>query len=77
MGYQDVIRVLYGYSFDTEAIIGIRVLESKETPGLGDKIETDPDFLGQLEARSRSLAPVYDPAREEKAWRVLLAELDG
>jgi electron transport complex protein RnfG len=45
MGYQDVIRVLYGYSFAEEAIVGIRVLESKETPGLGDRIETDPVFL--------------------------------
>jgi len=40
-----LIRVLYGYSFDDEAIVGIRVLESRETPGLGDKIEKDPDFL--------------------------------
>ena len=39
MGYQDVIRVIYGYSFEQDAIVGIRVLESKETPGLGDKIE--------------------------------------
>ena len=41
----DVIRVLYGYSFADDAIVGIRVLETKETPGLGDKIETDPVFL--------------------------------
>ena len=45
MGYQDVIAVLYGYSFTEQAIVGLQVLESKETPGLGDKIETDPDFL--------------------------------
>jgi len=45
MGYADVISVLYGYSFDKQAIVGIQVLESKETPGLGDKIETDPGFL--------------------------------
>ena len=44
MGYADVIRVLYGYSFADDAIIGLRVLESKETPGLGDKIERDPGF---------------------------------
>jgi len=43
MGYQDVIRLIYGYSFAEQAIIGIQVLESKETPGLGDKIETDED----------------------------------
>lgn len=45
MGYQDVIRVLYGYSFTDDAIIGIRVLDSKETPGLGDRIESDAQFL--------------------------------
>jgi len=45
MGYQDVIALIYGYSFTEQAIIGIQVLESKETPGLGDKIETDPAFL--------------------------------
>lgn len=45
MGYQDVIRLIYGYSFDVDAIVGIRVLESKETPGLGERIETDAEFL--------------------------------
>jgi electron transport complex protein RnfG len=49
MGYQDVISILYGYSFERDAIVGIRVLASKETPGLGDKIETDPDFLRNFE----------------------------
>jgi len=45
MGYADTITVLYGYSPQQQAIIGFRVLTSKETPGLGDKIETDPGFL--------------------------------
>jgi len=55
MGYQDVIGLIYGYSFAEEAIIGIQVLESKETPGLGDKIETDPGFLENFEALDVSL----------------------
>ena len=55
MGYQDVIGVIYGYSFAEEAIIGIQVLESKETPGLGDKIETDAGFLENFEALDVSL----------------------
>ena len=49
MGYQDTIRLLYGYSFETQAIIGIRVLQSLETPGLGDRIETDEQFLRNFE----------------------------
>jgi electron transport complex protein RnfG len=49
MGYQDVIHILYGYSLARDAIIGLQVLESRETPGLGDKIETDRAFLENFE----------------------------
>ena len=56
MGYQDVIRMLYGYSFRQSAIIGIRVLESRETPGLGDRIESDPAFLENFQQLDVSLA---------------------
>ena len=55
MGYADVIRILYGYSFAEDAVVGIRVLETKETPGLGDKIETDPEFLQNFERLDASL----------------------
>ncbi len=49
-GYQDVVRTLYGYSPECECIVGITVIQSTETPGLGDKVETDPDFLANFEA---------------------------
>lgn len=55
MGYQDVISLIYGYSPAEQAIIGIQVLESKETPGLGDKITNDPDFLANFEHLDVSL----------------------
>ncbi len=48
-GYQDVIRVLYGYSPDTEGTTGFTIVESKETPGLGDKIGIDPRFLANFD----------------------------
>ena len=57
MGYQDVIRILYGYSPADEMIVGMRVLPSKETPGLGDKIEKDPAFLANFRALDVALAP--------------------
>lgn len=57
MGYQDTIRVIYGYSPERRAIIGMQVLESKETPGLGDRIRTDPDFLASFERLDVSLDP--------------------
>ncbi|KXX66584.1 FMN-binding protein [Flammeovirga sp. SJP92] len=49
-GYADVIKVLYGYNPQKEEIVGFYVLESKETPGLGDKIEKDEVFLSNFEA---------------------------
>ncbi|KAA3660344.1 MAG: FMN-binding protein [Calditrichaeota bacterium] len=54
-GFQDVVRVLYGYSPEKKAIVGMQVLESKETPGLGDKIEKDDAFLNNFEALDVSL----------------------
>jgi electron transport complex protein RnfG len=80
MGYQDVIRLLYGYSFAHDAIVGIRVLESRETPGLGDKIETDADFLENFErlivALTDDLSAIAHPiefvkhGRKEQPWQV-------
>ena len=49
-GFQDVIRIIYAYSPEKKAIVGFKVLETKETPGLGDKIEKDPHFLENFEA---------------------------
>lgn len=49
-GYQDVIRILYGYSPHCQCITGIAILQSTETPGLGDKIGTDPAFLANFDA---------------------------
>lgn len=49
-GYQDAVVVLYGYSLEKECIIGMTILQSNETPGLGDKAQTDPEFLANFEA---------------------------
>jgi Na+-translocating ferredoxin:NAD+ oxidoreductase subunit G len=49
-GFQDIVRLLYGYSPASGRIVGMKVLESKETPGLGDKIMKDPAFLKNFEA---------------------------
>jgi len=43
-GFMDAIKLIYGYDPKRRAIIGMRVLESRETPGLGDKILADPEF---------------------------------
>jgi electron transport complex protein RnfG len=43
-GYADVIEALFSYNPTDTIIIGFKVLDSKETPGLGDKIFKDAAF---------------------------------
>lgn len=54
-GFQDILRILYGYSPEGGCVVGIKVLESKETPGLGDKIETDQNFISNFDCLDASL----------------------
>lgn len=49
-GFQDTIRLLYGYDPTTRRITGMEVLESRETPGLGDKITKDAHFRANFKA---------------------------
>ena len=49
-GFVDKISLIYGYNPQKELITGIKILESKETPGVGDKIDKDPLFLKNFEA---------------------------
>jgi Na+-translocating ferredoxin:NAD+ oxidoreductase subunit G len=56
MGYQDTIRLLYSYDPRAETVIGLAVLESRETPGLGARIASDPVFLDNF----RRLAVALD-----------------
>ncbi len=49
-GFQDTIGLLYGYTPDENLVLGMEVLESRETPGLGDKIYKDADFVGSFSA---------------------------
>jgi electron transport complex protein RnfG len=44
-GFQDTIKLIYGYDPDRQRVVGMQVLESRETPGLGDKILKDEGFL--------------------------------
>ena len=54
-GFQDVIGALFGYDAINNVIIGFEVLESKETPGLGDKIFKDVAF--QTNFKALAVAP--------------------
>ena len=47
-GYQDMIKLLYGYNVESQCITKFDVLKSTETPGFGTKITTDEDFLANF-----------------------------
>jgi electron transport complex protein RnfG len=78
MGYQDTIRLIWGFSPEAQTAVGLKVLESKETPGLGDKILFDPAFLENFRALDLALdgetlvhAPVAVKHGEKReAWQV-------
>ncbi|MBT8494565.1 MAG: FMN-binding protein [Deltaproteobacteria bacterium] len=80
MGYQDVVRILYGYSPREQAVIGLVVLESRETPGLGDKVETDPTYRKNFErldvsvnADGSALAHPIEavkPGKKQSPWQI-------
>ncbi|MDK9702649.1 MAG: FMN-binding protein [Sulfuritalea sp.] len=49
-GYADTVRIMFGYSPECQCVIGIGVVSMRETPGIGDKIITDRNFLANFNA---------------------------
>jgi len=47
-GFQDIIQVIFGFDPATGKLSGMKILDSKETPGLGDKIFKDMAFVNQF-----------------------------
>ncbi|MCX8085577.1 MAG: FMN-binding protein [Rhodocyclaceae bacterium] len=52
-GYADTVRILFAWEASSQAVTGFGVVSSRETPGIGDKILVDKDFLANfpLEAK--------------------------
>lgn len=73
-GYKNRIRFLVGLDASFE-IVGVRVVEHEEDPGLGAEVAT-PEYSGQFVGRTASdatLAVTRDPMPED--WRAALTEL--
>lgn len=66
-GFADVIQLIFGYDAATSTLLGMKVLEHKETPGLGDKIEKDSAFVAEFTGALTPLAGVK--ARQGKGDR--------
>ena len=69
-GFQDIVRLIFGYDPATGEVLGMRVLESKETPGLGDKIIKDTMFVGEFQGVGTPLVGVKPGAGEGAAAEV-------
>lgn len=71
-GFQDIVSLIFGYDPVSGKLLGMKVLENKETPGLGDKIEKDARFVAQFDGVRAPLTGVKkgsgdanDPTRVE------------
>ena len=54
-GYAGMVSLLYGYDPQCECIRGFSIIKMAETPGLGDKILTDENFLANFNALDAQL----------------------
>lgn len=59
-GYQDVVRLIFGYDPAGDRLLGMKVLENKETPGLGAKIATDSAFVAEFDGAEPPLTGVKE-----------------
>ena len=59
-GYQDVVRLIFGYDPAGGRLLGMKVLENKETPGLGAKIATDSAFVAEFDGAEPPLLGVKE-----------------
>ena len=57
-GFADVISLIFGYDPATKQLLGMKVLDNKETPGLGDKIVKDTAFVGEFTGAATPLKGV-------------------
>ena len=55
-GYAGPVRVLWSWDPACRCTAGMRVLEMRETPGLGDRIATDPAFQANFDGLAVRLA---------------------
>jgi electron transport complex protein RnfG len=72
-GFQDTIGLIFGFDPAREQVVGMQVLESRETPGLGDRIFKDPEFVASF----RSLATQPEIVLVPKGSGTAPHEVDG
>lgn len=74
-GFQDTIRLIYGFDPERRRIVGMQVLESRETPGLGDRIYKDEEFVAQF--RDLAVEPRVELVKDGEAGENGIDALTG
>jgi electron transport complex protein RnfG len=71
-GFADVISLMYGYDPAAKQVIGMKVLDHRETPGLGDRIVKDSAFVAEFRRVTAPLRGVKSGAARKGASDVHL-----
>ncbi len=77
-GYADLIQAMYAYSPEKQAITGFKVVDMRETPGLGDRTRSDPDFLANfkyldatiVDGKPANPVKVVKHGSKKNAWEI-------
>ena len=71
-GFSDVITLMYGYDPVAQQVIGMKVLDHRETPGLGDRIVRDTAFLAEFRRVTAPLRGVKQRSAQDNSHDVQL-----
>lgn len=47
-GFQDQVKLIFGYDPASGQLTGMKMIDQRETPGIGDKVEKDLDFVKEF-----------------------------
>ncbi|HZK78330.1 MAG TPA: RnfABCDGE type electron transport complex subunit G [Gemmatimonadaceae bacterium] len=78
-GFQEEVLLMIGFEPSSGTLIGFKVVEQKETPGLGDKIERDTSFGSQFAGRVAPLKGVKarDPSNPSQVQTITGATISS
>jgi electron transport complex protein RnfG len=47
-GFQDAVKLIFGYDPLTAQVTGMKLIDQRETPGIGDRVEKDLEFVAEF-----------------------------
>ena len=77
-GYSGAVETIYAYTPSCQCITGVKVIKQTETPGLGDKVITNKDFVANFDkldatvkgaALANAIVAVIDGSKKNR-WEI-------